>query len=350
MPVQTSQAKTETYRRIPKVELHRHLEGSLRLGTLFDLARTYSVTLPLVNDLEKLVQVQGSDPLTFTNFLSKFQTLRRFFLSPEVIQRITHEAVVDAAEDGIQHLELRFTPVALSRSQDFLLSSVMDWVCSSAAQAAQERHISVRLIASVNRHEPPELAAEVAHLAAERIPQGLVGLDLAGNEAEFDAQPFARIFQEARQAGLSITIHAGEWGGAANVRQAIEVLGAVRIGHGIRVLEDPAVVELARQRGTVFEVCLTSNYQSGVVPSMVDHPLLAMIQAGLRATLNTDDPGISSITLSDEYRLACDMLGLPLVTLHSCILEAAEAAFLEPLERKLLVSQLRMALRGRVIL
>ena len=319
------------YRRIPKVDLHRHLEGSLRPGTLLDIAAQHGIPLP-AGDLNALVQMQPEDPLTFSNFLSKFQTLRQFYRSPEVISRVTQEAVEDAAVDGAAYLELRFTPVALGRLQGFSLARVMDWVIRSAADAGKRYRLPVRLIASVNRHEPVEIAEEVARLAAERMWSddgcGIVGLDLAGNEAEFSALPFAGVFREARESGLRITVHAGEWGGAANVREAVEVLGAERIGHGVRVLEDPRVVDLVRERGTTLEVCVTSNFQSGVVAALQDHPLPRLIEAGLKVTLNTDDPSISAITLSDEYHLALSNFRLPPPVLIECILTAARSSFL----------------------
>jgi adenosine deaminase len=159
----------------------------------------------------------------------------------------------------------------------------------------------VGLIASVNRHESVELAEQVAWLAAEKLGKGMYGLDLAGNEAEFPAGPFVGVFKEARQAGLHLTIHAGEWGGPENVRFAIEDFDAERIGHGVRVLEDQAVTDLARERGTIFEVCVTSNYQSGVVPALDAHPLKRMFEEGLNATINTDDPSVSRIMLSNTW-------------------------------------------------
>lgn len=128
------------------------------------------------------------------------------------------------------------------------------------------------------------------------------------------------------------------------MRQAIECLGAERIGHGVRVIEDPLVMDLARERGTVFEVCLTSNSQSGVVPAPSDHPLARLLNAGLAVTLNTDNPGISGITLTDEYRLALEDLGLPPAELTGCVLSAARAAFLPPEERLLLVAQMKTML------
>ena len=334
------------YKSLPKVELHRHLEGSLRLQTMLDVADAHGITVPAnIMHLSDMVQVQDEDPLTFQNFLAKFNTLRLFYKSPDVIHRVTREAVEDAARDNVRYMELRFTPVALSRAERFPLHDVMDWVCTSTADAADEFDIQVRLIASVNRHESPELAEQVAWLAAAHIERGIVGMDLAGNEAEFSAMPFVGLFNEAKQAGLRLTIHAGEWAGADNVREAVEDLGAERIGHGVRVMEDESVIALVRERGTVFEVCPTSNYQSGVVPALSAHPLPRMLQAGLNVTINTDDPSVSRIDLSHEIKLVREDLGVPLDVLKERILAAAKAAFLPEGERNELVGELKRELK-----
>ncbi len=342
----TPRTLPEFCQRLPKVELHRHLEGALRLETMLDAARQHGIDVPdNAEALRARVQIGSDDPLTFQNFLSKFSTLRLFYRSPEIIDRITREAVEDAAAENIRYLELRFTPVALSRAERFPLHDVMDWVCASAAEAGRAFGVEVRLIASVNRHEDVALAEQVAWLAADYRDRGLVGLDLAGNEAEFSAEPFAPIFREARQAGLHITVHAGEWGGAENVRQAIELLEAERIGHGVRVLEDAAVTALARERGVVFEVCQTSNYQSGVFASPASHPLRRMADAGLRVTINTDDPAISAITLADEYQLAAEAQGFSRQELKSLLQTAAEAAFLPQRDRRALWQRLQKEIR-----
>ncbi len=333
------------YRQIPKVDLHRHLEGSLRLETLFEVAREHQITVP-VTRFHTLVQMQKEDPLTVDNFLSKFQMLRQFYRSADVIARVTREAVMDAADDNVKYLELRFTPIALGRLQGYSLAEVMDWVIEHANRAAQERNITLRLIASVNRHEPVEVAEQVIELAAERQSLGITGIDLAGNEVTSPATAFAPLFRDAHAAGLHITVHAGEWGPAENIRQAIEDLYAERIGHGVRVLEDEKVIALAKERGTVFEVCPTSNYQSGVVKDLAAHPIMKMIAAGLDVTLNTDDPGISGISLSDEYRLALEDLGMGQDVLRECVLRGARAAFLPEEERAALTEKLSPLLRA----
>ena len=336
----------KNYRALPKVELHRHLEGTLRLDTMLEIAHQHGITIPAdILRLSTLVQMQEEEKYSFQNFLSKFNTLRLFYRSPDVIHRITREAIEDAAKDNVKYMELRFTPVALSRAERFPLHDVIDWVMTSAQEAMKEFGVMVRLIVSVNRHESRELAEQVAWLAAEYKDRGLIGMDLAGNEAEFKSEPFYGVFKEARQAGLHITIHAGEWGPASNIKEAIEALGAERIGHGVRALDDDQVIALAKERNTAFEVCITSNYQTGVVPALEAHPLGAMLKAGLNVTINTDDPSISRITLSNEYHIACDDLGFSMDTLKQRIIAAAKAAFLPDDERNKLVKQLTTELK-----
>lgn len=337
----------DTFDALPKIELHRHLEGSLRLKTMLDIARQHKITIPTnTSRLSHLVQVQDEEPFTYQNFLSKFATLRMFYRSPEVIHRVTREAVEDAARDNVRYLELRFTPVALSRAERFPMDEVISWVCESAQSAAAEFGIIVRLIASVNRHEDPALAEQVAWLAAERVHHCIVGLDLAGNEAEFDAQAFHSIFNEARQAGLHVTVHAGEWAGAQSVREALIDLNAERIGHGVRIIEDDSVVAIALERQTAFEVCVTSNYQTGVVSSLETHPLMKMLALGLNVTLDTDDPSISQITLSNEYRQAVNCLGMTIDQLKERIIASAWASFLLETEQSQLVEKIKQELNA----
>lgn len=330
------------YQAIPKIDLHRHLEGSLRLNTLIEIGRAHGLDISSTGQLRSQVQVNHQEPFTFQNFLSKFETLRLFYRSPEVISRITYEAIVDAAADQVRYMELRFTPVALSRAQGFSLAAVMDWVCDGTHQAEADTGIKVNLIAGINRHESLELAEQVALLSAERRDSGLVGIDLAGNEAEFSALPFAPIFREAHQAGLHVTIHAGEWGGATNVLDAILQLGAERIGHGVRVLEDSRAVSLAREYGTLFEVCITSNIQSGVVATLKQHPIKEMLAQGLNVTVNTDDPSVSQIVLSDEYKLASEKIGFSLDVLRERVMAAARGSFLPPDDKQALLQKMEV--------
>jgi len=339
---------TVFYQKLPKVELHRHLEGSIRVQTLASIGREHGIHKKDTAALRPLVQMGDDEPYTFENFLSKFATLRLFYRSPDVIGRITLEAIEDAAKDNIRYMELRFTPVALSKAERFPLDQVIDWVIEGVQKGQELYGVTTRLIASFNRHESPDLAEQVAWLAMERKDQGIVGLDLAGNEAEFSALPFKGILREAQQEGLNITVHAGEWSGADNVIEAIEEIGAARIGHGVRVMEDQAAVKLARDTQVVFEVCLTSNHQSGVITGLPQHPFPQMLEAGLNVTLNTDDPSISKITLSDEYRRACEVLEVSLPNLRDRILASARAAFIPAEEKEKLIANLNKEINEKI--
>jgi len=330
----------------PKVELHRHLEGSLRMSTVLELARGEGLFPHWEADqVAAAVRVNGHEPHNWSNFLAKFDTLRVLYSSPEVIERITQEAIEDAALDGVRHLELRFTPATLARQRAFPIDQVFSWVVTAAEKASEAHALSVRLIASINRHEPVEEAELVAASACEWVGRGVVGLDLAGNEVEFPAEPFRSIFAEARQAGLGLTVHAGEWTGAQSVEHAMLAMQADRIAHGVRILEDPRLVAMAVERRTCFEVCLTSNVLSGVVGRLEDHPLPRMIEAGLRVTLGTDDPAVCGVRLSDEYARAMKHLGLSTVSLAGLVLTAAQASFLPDREKM----RLELALRPELL-
>ncbi len=330
----------------PKIELHRHLEGSIRLPTLIEVAREFDIPLPAytVEQLRPHVQIIGADDSSSIAFLSKFDVLRKFYCSMDIIERIAREAVEDAARDNVKYMELRFTPYALARFNNYGYEEVIELVCraTQAAQAAND--IRVRLIVSVNRHESVEIAEQVLEAALAAQHCDIVAMDLAGQEVGFSARPFQQVFERAQAAGLSLTVHAGEWDGPENVREAIEVLGADRIGHGVRAVEDMAVVQLVRERGVTLEVCPTSNMQSGVVSRLDQHPLIDLNELNVATTINTDDPSISNITLTDELVLAHVGLGLPLSRIRTNILNAAKAAFLNDDERLALVNQFRTGL------
>lgn len=345
-PVARSPELRAVLEALPKIELHRHLEGSLRLTTLLEVAQAYQLEVPHeMEALRPLVQVTDADPRDMRVFLDKFTVLRKFYQSPELIRRYAYEVVEDAARDNVHYMELRFTPVAHSRVHGYALEDVADWVLDAVAQACRDYpQIRVGLIASANRHEAPHLAERVVEIAVDRMERGIVGLDLAGDEVNFHARPFRRAFLRARDAGMGLVAHAGEWMGAANVRDAIEHLGVHRIGHGVRVIEDSDVVQLAHDHNVAFEVCVTSNLQTGSVPSLARHPLHNMADEHLRVTLNTDDPSISAISLTDEYEIVAADMALGLDYVKRSILTAASCAFLPPDKQDALVAYFRQAL------
>jgi adenosine deaminase len=331
---------------MPKIDLHRHLEGSLRLVTLSEIAHQHGVDLPSWSpeELRPYVQVVDDTP-DFLGFLAKFKLLRRFYSSREAVMRVAFEAVADAAADNIRYLELRFNPAALALNQGFSFEDVADWVTIATQQAQQEYHIQVRLIVQLGRHEP-QYAHQLAEIAADRQDKGIVAIDLAGDEINYPITPhFVEVFTWARKQGLHITIHAAEAGGPSNAREAVERLGAERIGHGVQSREDLAVMDLLKKRQITLEICPTSNLQTGIIPKLANHPLYSFYQIGIPVTINTDDPSISNTTLTDEFQVAMRGANVPFRAIPEMILNAARAAFLPQPEKIKLVQWFEQALK-----
>lgn len=324
---------------LPKVELHRHLEGSVRMVTLLDIARKHDNELAklTVEQLRPHVQMVPGQPFSAQEFLGKFRVLRQFYNSPDTIRRIAREAVIDAAEDNIRYMELRFTPKALTNVLACSYEQVMDWVCDTVEETARHYSIKVCLLVSMNRHEGVEIGEEVLDVALRYRDRGVVGIDLAGDEQKYPCKPFSRVFHRARDEGLFTTVHAGEWAGASSVRDALTYLRANRIGHGIRVIEDEALIEQIIEQNVTLEVCPTSNLHSGVVADLEKHPLLPLFNAGVRTTINTDDPLISNVTLTTEMLDAMINQKFSIEDIHQQTINAAQAAFLPDDERATLL-------------
>jgi adenosine deaminase len=273
--------------------------------------------------------MKGEKP-GFLRFLSKFELYRGLYPSRDWIERVAFEAAEDAKKDGVIHLELRFSPTHFGRRMKAKGEDVAEWVAKGAKRAG----VGIRFIATFGRdfgvkgNEPTTRAVRGTKLFS--------GLDLAGNEA-VSARPFVSLFKKLK---LPVTIHAGEAGGPENVREAIEIFGARRIGHGVRVLENPRVVDLARRLRVHFEVCLTSEIQTGAALSWKRHPGLRILQEALPMSLNTDDPSICGTSLSEEC-LKATMAGWSRAQIGIPFMMAAMAAFVTPSEKRVL--------RGRMI-
>ena len=309
-----------------------------------DIGRTLDTEISEAGELRNMVQITEEENYSFINFLSKFKILRFFYKSQEVIERITIEAIEDAAKDNVRYLELRFSPAALSQTEGFLVEDVIRWVSGATKKAEQLFSVKTRLIVSVNRNESVELAEYIIQSAIDHKSDGVLAVDLAGDEVNYPGLEFTEIFREARQSGLKVSIHAGEWSGPINIRNAICLMNTDRIGHGVRILEDLSTVSIAKERQIPFEVCITSNYLSGVVNSHSVHPFSRMLELGLNVTINTDDPSICGINLSNEYKFVKFSLGITLPILFKRIKAAAEAAFLPYLEKNILLQSLSMEL------
>jgi adenosine deaminase len=322
---------------LPKIELHRHLEGSVRLATLVDIAQTHGMELNDEASLRPFVQMMPEEPRDSQRFLSKFLTLRQFYRTEDIVTRIAGEVVEDAALDNVKYLELRFTPKALCNFIGTPMPRMVGLVCEAGNEIAKKHNIQVRYIISMNRHESTELGENALNAALQHTDKGVVGLDLAGDEAHHSALPFRDIFLRAKAAGLFVTVHAGEWAGANSIWDAVGNLRADRVGHGIKLLNDPAMTRMIVERGIALEVCPTSNYLSGIVAKLEDHPITELTRQGVVTTLNTDDPSICAVTLSQEIAQACQYLHMTIDDIKGYTLRAAQHAFLPRDERVALV-------------
>ncbi len=338
----TSDAMNETTmidRSLPLVDLHRHLDGCVRLETILDLGRRHALPLPAwdVEGLRPHTQVSGRQPGVM-EFITKFRWMTGVMVDLDAVRRIARENVEDARREGLDHVELRFSPWFMAEPHGLDPAGVVEAVADGVATAARDLGQRVGLIGILSRTYGPVVASrELDALLAHR--DRLVAVDLAGDEAAFPGGLFVEHFRRVRDAGLHVTIHAGEADGAYSVRQAVEQLGAERIGHAVRAVDDPALLDLMAARGVAIEANLTSNVQTSTVTDYASHPLRRFLERGLLATINTDDPGISGITLVHEYETAAPAAGLTPAQIRQAQRNAVEASFLDPGERRALLDR-----------
>ena len=290
------------------IDLHRHLEGSLRVATILELARRDGHPLATAADPEDLlVARQPLDGLV--PFLAKVDAAPSAFTRLDDWARAARECVQDAAIDGLDYLEMRFSPWFIRQETGLPAEAVIEAVAEGARSASTETGMPVALIGILLRDLGPERGEDQVSTILSRRDV-FCAVDLAGNEAGFPAADFAPAFARARDAGLHVTVHAGEAAGPRSGWDAVRHLGAERIGHGVRSVEDPALLEHLAAHGITLEVALTSNLHTSVVASYRDHPVPRLLAAGVPVALATDDPRTSAITLSEEYAIAAAEAGL----------------------------------------
>ena len=290
----------------PKIELHVHLEGTVRAGTLLQIARRNGVTLPADTEdgLAGLYEFRD-----FAHFIETWVMTTGALRTDEDFRQVVVDYAAEAASHGAVYLEGVFTPaepVGRGARWDEVFAGYCD-----GAQEARERHgVQVRLTPDIPRGFPPEAVEQTARRAVAYRDRGVVGLGLGGLEAEFPPEPYAPAFALAREGGIPAVPHAGEAAGPASIRGALDALHAVRIRHGIRAVEDPALVGELAARGIVLDVCPVSNLRTGVVASLADHPLPDLVAAGVACSVSTDDPAMFGTDLSIDYQIA-RQLGIP---------------------------------------
>jgi adenosine deaminase len=311
---------------MPKAELHLHLDGSLRVDTALELARTRGIDAPRDWAGMSAALIAPMPCADQAELLRAFDLPIALMQDTEALERITAELVETKAADGVRYLEIRWGPL-LHVAGGLSLADGMAAVCRGAQAAAHRTGTIVRLISTALRSHEPDANLALAETAARFRDQGIVGWDLAGPEEAFpDPLVHAEAFEAARAGGLRITIHAGEWGGAEQVRRALAV-DPERIAHGPGAADDPELCAELIARRVTLDLCPTSNWQAGMVPSVADHPLARLDRVGVSVTLNTDDTTVSDITLSEEYRKAVEIIGLTLPELWSIDRRALDVAF-----------------------
>ena len=312
---------------MPKAELHLHLDGSIRPQTALELAAERGLDdgmdlAAMTRRLQAAPQVADQAQL-----LEAFELPIALMQDADAVSRITHELVEDVASDGTRYVEIRWAP-ALHIAKGLDLNASIAAVAAGAAFGMRSTGIHVRLIAVALRSHPPAMSLAVALEAARFIGDGLTGFDLAGQEAAYpDPMVHRDAFEAARAAGLGITIHAGEWGGADQVRRALSV-GPSRIAHGAPAADDQSLMEELIARDVTLDLAPTSNVQASIYPTLADHPLARLHRAGVSVTLSTDDRTVSDLTLVREYSRAHTEIGLSVAELWAINMHALRVAFL----------------------
>jgi adenosine deaminase len=311
---------------MPKAELHLHLDGSLRIETALELARTRDVDAPRTVEAMRAALVAPMPCTSQAELLRAFDLPIALMQDAEALERIAAELVETKAAESVRYLEIRWGPL-LHVARGLSLSDGIAAVARGARDAATRTGTEVRLICTALRSHDPAANRELAEVAARFIGDGLTGWDLAGPEERFpDPQLHASAFAAARAGGLRITLHAGEWGGAAQVRRALQ-MDPERIAHGPGAIDDPALCRELIDRAVTLDLCPSSNWQAGIVPSIAAHPLGRLQRLGVPVTLSTDDTTVSDLSLTDEYERAIDQIGITIDELWAIDLHALDVAF-----------------------
>ncbi|HEX2781364.1 MAG TPA: adenosine deaminase, partial [Gemmatimonadaceae bacterium] len=290
-------------RRLPKAELHCHLDGSVRPATLLELGAEQRVVMPAQTEESLREYMIVRDARNLEDYLARFEVTLSVMQTEAALERIAYELGLDAAAEGVRYIEVRYAPVLNIRG-GLSLGAAVEAPLRGLARAERERGIIGRVIICGIRNMSPEVSLELARLAVDYRKQGVVGFDLAGGESGNPASLHVKAFEHARCNDLACTCHAGEGDGAESVRQAVHVCGASRLGHATRLIEDESLLEYVNDRRIALEICLTSNVQTRATDSYETHPLRQYYERGLNVVLNTDNRLMSGVSLVDEYEHA----------------------------------------------
>jgi adenosine deaminase len=330
----------ELLARLPKAELHIHLDSALRPGTMIELAREAKFALPTTDPdaLRRFMLVNNAGSLE--DYLARFEYTIPLLQTPDHIERVAHEMVEDAARDGLRYLEVRYCP-RLSTRGGLTMEEALDAELRGLARGERDFGVIARVINCSLRHYAPEVSLAIARLSVAYRDRGVVAFDLAGGEAGRPPGVHQAAFDLAADGCLGITIHAGEAAGAASIAEAVHRCRADRIGHGTRLYEDPVLRDYIRDRRLPIEINITSNVLTRAVARAAEHPVRGYVDAGLVVTLCTDGWLMNGVTLTDEYWLAHRELGFTRAEIDRLILDGFANAFLPWPEREALLGLVR---------
>jgi len=322
--------------KFPLIDLHRHLDGSVQLETVLELGEKYGLPLP-AHDLEGLrphVQVTDPQPGVMA-FVSKFHWLTQILVDLDACRLISYRNLETARNEGLDYVELRFSPWFMAEAHQLDPAGVVEAVCDGVEAGCRDFGIPARLIGILSRTYGPVIAMDELR-ALRTQKERITALDLAGDEANMPAELFLEHFRLAKETGWRLTAHAGESVGPESIWYAVEQLGAERIGHAVSGLQDRRLLATMLEKRVAIECNLTSNVQTSTVENYEAHPLKRFLELGLIATINSDDPGISGIDLRDEYEIAAPKAGLSQEQIWQAQRNALTAAFLMEEEKEAL--------------
>ena len=325
----------ELLRRLPKAELHCHLDGSVRPSTLLELGDEQGIRMPASTPEALAEYMRVDDARHLEDYLERFDITLSVMQTAASLERVSYELAADAAAEGVRYIEVRYAPVLNVRG-GLSLGDAVEAPLRGLARAERELGVTGRVIVCGIRNMSPSISLELAELAVAFKGRGVVGFDLAGGEQGNPASRHEAAFRYARMHDLPCTCHAGEGDGSDSVREAIHVCGAHRVGHATRLIEDPALLDYVNDRRIALEICLTSNVQTRAASSLAAHPFREYFDRGLNVVLNTDNRLMSGVTLTDEYVRAAEHLDFTFDELARVALNGFESAFLPYAEREAL--------------
>ena len=335
-----------TITQLPKAELHCHLDGSLRIATILELAKNQGVNLPVQNakDLENLIFVEDKVQ-NLEEYLQRFDITLSVMQTAESLQRCTYELIEDAARENIRYIEIRYSPILHTKSS-MSMEETVDAVNCGLERGKRDFGTDSGIIICGIRDISPKISLQLAEVAVAYKDKGVVGFDLAGAEENFPAKKHKDAFYLIQNNNINSTIHAGEAYGPESIHQAIHYCSANRIGHGTRLYEDTDLMNYVNDHRIVLEICLSSNIHIGSVKSLQEHPFKKYFDKNLRVTLNTDNRLMSNTTLTNEYLMAVDTFNLKFEDICTIIINGFKSTFLPHNQRREMVNTVAIELES----